>query len=65
MVRNISLADLKSVSTKELARIWSIAVAVFIVTLAGCLLLELNYFDGSNLKSLAPFHLCHGLIDRN
>ena len=64
MIRNISLADLKSVSTKELVRIWSIAVAV-IVTLVGGLLLKLNYFDRSNLKSLAPFHLCHGLIDCN
>ena len=46
MVRNISFkkADLKLVSTKELVRMLSIVVAVFIVTLVGLFIVRIKLF---------------------
>ena len=38
----LKIADLKSVSVKELVRIWSIAVAVFIVTLVGLFIIGIK-----------------------
>ena len=40
----LKIADLKLVSTKELVRMWSIAVAVFIVTLVGLIIVGIKLF---------------------
>ena len=40
----LKIADLKLVSTKELVRIWSIAGAVFIVTLVGLFIVGIKLF---------------------
>ena len=40
----LKIADLKLVSTKELVRIWSITVAVSIVTLVGLFIVGIKLF---------------------
>ena len=41
----LKIADLKLVSTMELVRMWSIAVAVFIVTLLGLFIVGIKLFS--------------------
>ena len=58
------MAVLKTVPVKQLVKMWSIAVAIFLVTLVG-LLLGSCHFGKLNWENSALFYLYHGQVDLN
>ena len=62
-ISDLKIPDLKVLPTKVFARIWSIAVADFLLTLVDCLWLESYHFDILDLKNLKLFYSFHDLKD--
>ena len=58
---DLIIAVLKVFSTNLLVMVWPIAVAVFLVTLVGLLLVGTHHFDITNSKNLWLSNFYHNL----